>query len=81
MTVTPAWTDTSGVLDIPSSAVSVDNVFGLMFDRDFMGMTVLGQRMLSTPVNASGIYRNIWLHAKNRIFTDPTEKAVLLLLA
>ena len=81
VTVTPAWTDTSGVLDIPSSAVSVDNVFGLMFDRDFMGMTVLGQRMLSTPVNASGIYRNIWLHAKNRIFTDPTEKAVLLLLA
>ena len=81
VTVTPAWTDSSGVLDIPSSAVSVDNVFGLMFDRDFMGMTVLGQRMLSTPVNASGIYRNIWLHAKNRIFTDPTEKAVLLLLA
>ena len=81
VTVNPAWTDTSGVLDIPSSAVSVDNVFGLMFDRDFMGMTVLGQRMLSTPVNASGIYRNIWLHAKNRIFTDPTEKAVLLLLA
>ena len=81
VTVTPAWTDSSGVLDIPSSAVSVDNVFGLMFDRDFMGMTVLGQRMLSTPVNASGINRNIWLHAKNRIFTDPTEKAVLLLLA
>ena len=81
VTVTPAWTDSAGVLDIPSSAVSVDNVFGLMFDRDFMGMTVLGQRMLSTPVNASGIYRNIWLHAKNRIFTDPTEKAVLLLLA
>ena len=81
VTVTPAWTDSSGVLDIPSSAVSVDNVFGLMFDRDFMGMTVLGQRMLSTPVNASGIYRNIWLHAKNRIFTDPTEMAVLLLLA
>lgn len=81
VTVTPAWTDSSGVLDIPSSSVSVDNVFGLMFDRDFMGMTVLGQRMLSTPVNASGIYRNIWLHAKNRIFTDPTEKAVLLLLA
>ncbi len=46
VTVTPAWTDTSGVLDIPSSAVSVDNVFGLIFDRDFMGMTVLGQRML-----------------------------------
>ena len=80
VTVTPAFTDTNGVLVTPSSAVTVDNVFGIMFDRDFMGMTVLGQRMLSTPVNASGIYRNIWLHAKNRIFTDPTEKAVLLLL-
>lgn len=79
--VTPSFTDANGVLVTPSSPVSVANVFGLMFDRDFMGMTVLGQRMLSTPVNASGIYRNIWLHAKNRIFTDPTEKAVLLLLA
>ena len=78
--VTPAFTDTSGTLVIPSNAVTVDDVFGIIFDRDFMGMTVLGQRMLSTPVNASGIYRNIWLHAKNRVFTDPTEKAVLLLL-
>ena len=80
VTVTPAWTDASGALVIPGSTVAVDDVFGIIFDRDFMGMTVLGQRMLSTPVNASGIYRNVFLHARNRLFTDPTEKACLLLL-
>ena len=80
VTGTPSYTDASGALVVPSSAVGVDDVFGIIFDRDFMGMTLLNQRMLSTPVNASGVYRNIWLHCKQRVFMDNTEKACLLLL-
>ena len=80
VSVTPSYTDTSGVLKVPGTAVGVDDVFGIMFDRDFMGMTLLGERMLSTPINASGIYRNLWIHCKQRVFMDNTEKAVLLLL-
>ena len=76
----PAYTGTSGELVEPESGVELDSVFGIIFDRDFMGMTLLNQRMLSTPVNASGIYRNIWLHCKQRVFMDNTEKACLLLL-
>ena len=80
VTGTPSYTDASGALKVPSTAVGVDDVFGIIFDRDFMGMTLLNQRMLSTPLSASGVYRNIWLHAKQRVFMDNTEKACLLLL-
>ena len=80
VTGTPSYTDASGALVVPASAVGVDDVFGIIFDRDFMGMTLLNQRMLSTPLSASGVYRNIWLHAKQRVFMDNTEKACLLLL-
>ena len=80
VTGTPSYTDASGTLVVPSSAVGVDDVFGIIFDRDFMGMTLLNQRMLSTPISASGVYRNIWLHCKQRVFMDNTEKACILLL-
>ena len=78
--VTPAYTGQSGALVTPSSAVNVENVFGLIFDRDAMGMTILDRRVLSTPVNESGLYRNIWVHGKQRVVFDNTEKMALLLL-
>ena len=80
VTVTPAYTGQSGALVTPSSAVNVENVFGLIFDRDAMGMTILDRRVLSTPVNESGLYRNIWVHGKQRVVFDNTEKMALLLL-
>ena len=80
VTVTPAYTGQSGSLVTPSSAVNVENVFGLIFDRDAMGMTILDRRVLSTPVNESGLYRNIWVHGKQRVVFDNTEKMALLLL-
>ena len=80
VTVTPSYTDTSGVLVTPSTAVDVEKVFGLIFDRDAMGMTILDRRVLSTPLNESGLYRNIWVHGKQRVVFDNTEKMALLLL-
>lgn len=77
--VTPAYTDTSGVFTT-GSAITVENVYGLIFDRDFMGMTVLDRRVLSTRVNEAGLYRNIHVHARQRVVMDNTEKACLLLL-
>ena len=80
VTVTPSYVDNTGTLVTPSSAVNVENVFGLIFDRDAMGMTILDRRVLSTPVNESGLYRNIWVHGKQRVVFDNTEKMALLLL-
>lgn len=78
--VTPSYTSAAGAVVTPGSAVSQDNIFGLIFDEDMAGYAILDRRMLSTPMNASGLYRNIWLHAKQKVFMDNTEKAVLFLL-
>lgn len=78
--ITPAYTDTAGVLYSPTSPVSQANVFGIIFDRDCMGMTTLDNRVLSTPLNSKGLYRNLHLHSKRRVVQDLTEKCVVFLL-
>ena len=78
--VKPSYVDPTGTLVTPVSSVNVEKVFGLIFDRDAMGMTILDRRVLSTPLNESGLYRNIWVHGKQRVVFDNTEKMALLLL-
>lgn len=78
--ITPSYTSTSGVLVTPQSAVTQANVFGCMFDRDAMGMTMVKTRILPSPVNGAGLYRQIFCHAERRVVFDNTEKVVVLLL-
>lgn len=77
--VTPAYMDTTGAF-VTGNPVEVENVYGIIFDRDCMGMTVLDRRVLSTRVNEAGLYRNIHVHARQRVVFDNTEKCALLLL-
>ena len=76
----PCYTGTDGSVVTAGSSVTVSNVVGLIFDRDAMGMTILDRRVLSTPVNTKGLYRNIHVHAKQRVVFDNTEKVALLTL-
>lgn len=75
----PVYTGTDGSVVTGTNTV-VENVVGLIFDRDAMGMTILDRRVLSTPVNTKGLYRNIHVHAKQRVVFDSTEKCALLTL-
>lgn len=77
--VTPAYMDNTGAF-VTGDPVEVANVYGIIFDRDCMGMTVLDRRVLSTRVNEAGLYRNIHVHARQRVVFDNTEKCALLLL-
>lgn len=77
--ISPVYTSTTGTV-VNGDPVSKSGIFGLMFDEDAMGYALLDRRMVPTPVNASGLYRNIFLHAKNKVFQDNSEKAVVLLL-
>lgn len=77
--VTPSYVDNTGAL-VTATAQDVENVFGLIFDRDAMGMSVLDRRVLSTSLNTAGLYRNIAVHARQRCVQDLTEKVCLLLL-
>lgn len=76
----PCYTGTDGAVVTAADTVTVQNVVGLLFDRDAMGMTVLDRRVLSTPLNTKGLYRNIHVHCKQRVFFDSTEKVALLTL-
>ena len=78
--ITPAYTSTAGVVYSPASPVTQSNIFGLIFDRDALGMTLLDQRVLSTPLNTKGLYRNLHVHCRQRIVMDNSEKMVVLLL-
>lgn len=82
--VFPAYTDNTGTLvysNSPGDEVAVNDVLGIMFDRDMMGMTLLDRRILSTPLNTRGMYRNLHIHANQRVFFDNTEKGIIFLLA
>ena len=79
VSVTPVYTGTDGAV-VTGTAQVVENVVGLIFDRDAMGMTILDRRVLSTPLNSKGMYRNLHIHAKQRVLYDQTEKLALLLL-
>ena len=77
--VLPAYTGTDGTV-VNGDAVTQAKIFGVIFDRDAMGMTLLDQRVLSTPLNTKGLYRNLHVHAKQRVIMDNTEKIAVLLL-
>ena len=76
----PVYTKASDGSVVTGDATTVNNVVGLIFDRDAMGMTLLDRRVLSTPLNTKGLYRNLHVHAKQRVFFDSTEKVALLTL-
>ena len=78
--ITPAYTSTAGVVYSPASPVTQSDIFGLIFDRDALGMTLLDQRVLSTPLNTKGLYRNLHVHCRQRLVMDNSEKMVVLLL-
>lgn len=77
--VLPAYTGTDGTV-VNGDAVSQANIFGVIFDRDAMGMTLLDQRVLSSPLNGKGLYRQLYVHAKQRVIMDNSEKIAVLLL-
>ena len=78
--VEPTYTNTSGVVTTADSAITKTGVFALLFDEDAMGWSMVHERVLATPVNPRGLYRNMWYHMRLRCFSDNTEKGVVFLL-
>lgn len=78
--VKPTYTNTSGVVTTAGSAVTQTGVFAVLFDEDAMGWSMIHNKVLPTPVNPRGLYRNMWYHMRLRCFSDNTEKGVVFLL-
>lgn len=77
--VTPVYTSAAGAV-VTGDPTTVSNVAGIIFDRDMMGMAITDRRVLSTPLNTKGLYRNLHVHARQKVVFDPTEKGILLTL-
>ena len=77
--VKPVRLGNDGAL-VEGSETTVDNIAGVIFDRDAMGYTVMSTWTGVTPLNAKGGYWNQFYHFTDRYWNDFTEKGVVLLL-
>ena len=77
--VTPVYLNANGTL-ITGEALNQADIFGVMFDEEALGYTVMDETVASTPLNASGLYYNTVWHWTTRYYNDFTEKGVVLLL-
>lgn len=78
--VTPTYITNTGGLTTAEEAVNQSDVFGVIFDRDAAGYTLVNQWSSPTPFNARGGYTNIFWHETARYWNDFTENGVVLLL-
>ena len=76
----PTYLNTDGTLITSESAVTVNNILGVIFDEDALGMTVVNQWSAVTPLNAAGGYWNQYYHFTERYYNDFSEKGIVLLL-
>lgn len=76
---TPSYLNTTtGNIDVAGSAVQVDNIIGVLFDRDALGMVKRSTWSGQTPFNPKGGYYNIFWHWTQQTYNDFTENFILL---
>ena len=69
-----------GTLSSASQAVSISNVFGVLFDEEAAGYTTVNEWSQPSPFNARGGYYNQFWHFTDRYWNDFTENAVIFYL-
>lgn len=72
--------EADGTLATAPAAVNTTDVFGVMFDEETLGMTLVNQWSSPTPFNAKGGYSNIFFHETARYWIDYTENGIVMLL-
>lgn len=63
-----------------TNETTVNNLFGVLFDDEAIGVQNINEWSQSTPLNAAGGYTNIWWHWTRRHWNDFTENGIILLL-
>ena len=78
-----AWDDTSKIIVTPrggDSPVTVENIVGIMFDRDALGVSNIDRRV-TTNWNPKGEFTNNWYKFDAGYFNDFNENGVIFVLA
>lgn len=63
------------------SAVNKTDVVGLLFDDNACGIYQALNKTIASPVNAAGLYYNLYYHARDLYFNDLSFNAVVFTLA
>lgn len=63
------------------SAVNKTDVVGLLFDDNACGIYQVLNKTIASPVNAAGLYYNLYYHARDLYFNDLSFNAVVFTLA
>lgn len=78
LSITATYMQASG--ELTTKEVVQDNVFGVIFDEEAVGYTVVNTWSAPAPFNAAGGYTNVYHHFTDRYWNDFTENGVVLLL-
>lgn len=64
---------------VQAAGQEINNIFGLIFDEDAAGYTVMNQWTAPTPFNADGGYTNYFWHFTDKYWNSFTENCILFL--
>ena len=81
ISVTPNQLNTTTGQSENGSAVALDHVLAVLFDRDALVTSVHVEDVLTSPVNNKGSYYNVTYHYGKDYQYDPTENMVIYYLA
>lgn len=62
------------------TATNINNVVAILHDRDAMGVYKIDEEVLTSPVNAAGMYYNQYWHLKQLRFIDLSENGLIFTL-
>lgn len=66
--------------DKSGSAVALDSVVAVLFDKDACGIYKEERNVATTPLNARGLYYNQFHHHQDSFFVDESENMIVLCL-
>lgn len=66
---------------VNNASKQVENVLGLLFDEDFMGLAAINSWSGAEPYNVRYGFQNFWTHQTYRSIQDHTENALLITLS
>lgn len=79
VTIDASYLKTDGTIGNTGS-LTLNGVFGIIFDMEAAGTTEVNQWSMPTRMNASGGFTNHWYHFTDRYWNDQSENALLLML-
>lgn len=74
---TPTYLQADGTLATGTAQV-IDNVMGVLFDEEALGLTIINEIMAASPLNPRTLSTNYYWHMVSRTYNDFTENGIVL---